>query len=50
MKIEVDTNYMWEDLPDADRFELILELIKSSPEPQWFRVKIIKKIKDLELD
>lgn len=50
MKVTIETEYMWENLSDMDRFLLIEELIKTAPDSQWFLEKLKKRIEKLELD
>ena len=50
MKIRIETDYIWDDLSDKQREQLVIELIMTAPDAQEFQNKIIKKLNKLNID
>jgi len=48
MKIRIETDYIWDDLSDKQREQLVIELIMTAPDAQEFQVRITKKINKLK--
>jgi hypothetical protein len=44
MKIQITTDYMWDELTDSQRLKLITELVYTAPNAQEFVLKVISKL------